>query len=173
MKSEAPSVDKPYGKLRLILVKRTTGQETQRTCLGMTAVIRRAEAVLQALIMMRSSIRPSLMSPGAVLCRMKTGRIRHKLVRRKRGHEAYHLRLEHWRPELAFGFFVQSYLDSLQLLPLADCNRSLIVRVLQDEYLGLEAISSFLISLAPGAVSYQFDLKPMAMISICLDLHLE
>jgi len=40
--------------------------------LGMTAVILRAEAVLQAWIMMRSSIRPSLMSPGAVDCRMKT-----------------------------------------------------------------------------------------------------
>ena len=108
-----PSVDEPYGKLRLILVKRVTGQENRRTCLGMTAVIRRAEAVLQALIMMRSSIRPSLMSPGAVLCKMKTGRIRHNLVRRKRGYEAYHLRLEHWRPELAFGFFMQTCFDSL------------------------------------------------------------
>lgn len=38
----------------------------------MTAVIRRAEAVLQALIMMRSSIRPSLMSPGAVDWRTNT-----------------------------------------------------------------------------------------------------
>lgn len=40
--------------------------------LGMTAVIRRAEAVLQALIIMRSSMRPSLMSPGAVDWRMNT-----------------------------------------------------------------------------------------------------
>lgn len=40
--------------------------------LGITAVIRRAEAVLHALIMMRSSMRPSLMSPGAVDCRMNT-----------------------------------------------------------------------------------------------------
>ena len=40
---------------------------------GITAVIRRAEAVLQALMIMRSSIRPSLMSPGAVDCRTKTG----------------------------------------------------------------------------------------------------
>lgn len=42
----------------------------------MTAVIRRAEAVLQAFIMMRSSIRPSLMSPGAVDWRMKTGGVK-------------------------------------------------------------------------------------------------
>lgn len=49
----------------------------------MTAVIRRAEAVLQAFIMMRSSMRPSLMSPGAVLCRMNTGRIRYEIVVRK------------------------------------------------------------------------------------------
>lgn len=40
--------------------------------LGMTAVIRLAEAVLQALIIIRSSMRPSLISPGAVDCRMKT-----------------------------------------------------------------------------------------------------
>lgn len=38
----------------------------------MTAVMRRAEAVLQAWIMMSSSIKPSLTSPGAVDCRMKT-----------------------------------------------------------------------------------------------------
>jgi hypothetical protein len=37
--------------------------------------MRRAEAVLQALIMMRSSIRPSLMSPGAVDWRMKTANV--------------------------------------------------------------------------------------------------
>ena len=35
--------------------------------------MRRADAVLHALIMISSSIRPSLMSPGAVDCRMKTG----------------------------------------------------------------------------------------------------
>lgn len=40
--------------------------------LGMTAVMRRALAVLQALIMIRSSMRPSLMSPGSVDWRMKT-----------------------------------------------------------------------------------------------------
>lgn len=34
--------------------------------------MRRAEAVLQALMMMSSSIRPSLMSPGAVDCSTKT-----------------------------------------------------------------------------------------------------
>lgn len=34
--------------------------------------MRRADAVLQALIMMSSSMTPSLMSPGAVDCRMKT-----------------------------------------------------------------------------------------------------
>jgi len=39
----------------------------------MTAVMRRAEAVLQAFIMIRSSMRPSLMSPGAVDWSMKTG----------------------------------------------------------------------------------------------------
>lgn len=39
---------------------------------GMTAVMRRALAVLHALIMMSSSINPSLMSPGAVDCRMNT-----------------------------------------------------------------------------------------------------
>jgi hypothetical protein len=39
---------------------------------GMTAVMRRALAVLHALIMMSSSISPSLMSPGAVDCRMNT-----------------------------------------------------------------------------------------------------
>lgn len=39
----------------------------------MTAVIRRAEAVLQALIMIKSSIKPSLMSLGRVDCKMKTG----------------------------------------------------------------------------------------------------
>lgn len=39
----------------------------------MTAVMRRAEAVLHALIMMSSSMSPSLMSPGAVDCRMNTG----------------------------------------------------------------------------------------------------
>lgn len=38
----------------------------------MTAVMRRAEAVLHALIMISSSIRPSLISPGAVVWRMKT-----------------------------------------------------------------------------------------------------
>ena len=58
-------------------------QETRRTRFGMTAVIRRAEAVLHALIMMRSSIRPSLMSPGAVLCRMNTGRISNKAIGKK------------------------------------------------------------------------------------------
>lgn len=49
----------------------------------MTAVMRRAEAVLQALMMMRSSIRPSLMSPGAVDWRTKTRekRKRGKVVR--------------------------------------------------------------------------------------------
>ena len=47
----------------------------------MTAVMRRAEAVLQALIMMRSSIKPSLMSPGAVDWRTNTR------GRRKRGKE--------------------------------------------------------------------------------------
>lgn len=51
----------------------------------MTAVIRRAEAVLQAFIIMRSSMRPSLMSPGAVLCRMKTGGIRYGGKRGKGG----------------------------------------------------------------------------------------
>lgn len=35
-------------------------------------MMRRAEAVLQALMIIRSSIRPSLMSPGAVDWRMKT-----------------------------------------------------------------------------------------------------
>jgi hypothetical protein len=39
---------------------------------GMTAVILRADAVLQALIMMRSSMSASLMSPGGVDCRMNT-----------------------------------------------------------------------------------------------------
>ena len=39
--------------------------------------MRRAEAVLQALIIMRSSIIPSLMSPGAVDWRMNT--VRHSL----------------------------------------------------------------------------------------------
>lgn len=62
----------------------------------MTAVMRRAEAVLQALIMMRSSIRPSLISPGAVLCKIKTGKVRNEGIGRKRGYEAYHLRLGHW-----------------------------------------------------------------------------
>ena len=38
----------------------------------MTAVMRLAEAVLQAFIMMRSSMSPSLISPGAVDCRIKT-----------------------------------------------------------------------------------------------------
>lgn len=38
----------------------------------MTAVIRRADAVLHALIMMRSSMSPSLISPGAVDWRMNT-----------------------------------------------------------------------------------------------------
>jgi len=42
--------------------------------LGITAVMRRAEAVLQALIMMRSSMRASLMSPGGVDWRIKTTR---------------------------------------------------------------------------------------------------
>lgn len=37
-------------------------------------MMRRAEAVLQAERMMRSSIRPSLMSPGAVDWRTNTGR---------------------------------------------------------------------------------------------------
>ena len=40
--------------------------------LGITAVMRLADAVLQAFMMMRSSIRPSLMSPGAVDWRTKT-----------------------------------------------------------------------------------------------------
>lgn len=40
----------------------------------MTAVMRRAEAVLHALMMIRSSMRPSLMSPGAVDWRTKTRR---------------------------------------------------------------------------------------------------
>lgn len=40
---------------------------------GITAVMRRAEAVLHALIMIRSSMRPSLMSPGAVDCSTNTG----------------------------------------------------------------------------------------------------
>ena len=62
-------------------------REHQGTCLGMTAVIRRAEAVLQALIIIRSSMSPSLMSPGAVLCKMKTGRIRHSYIGRKRGYQ--------------------------------------------------------------------------------------
>lgn len=39
--------------------------------LGRTAVIRRAEAVLQALSMIRSSMRPSLMSLGLVDWRTK------------------------------------------------------------------------------------------------------
>src|SRR5579871_2373520 len=39
---------------------------------GITAVIRLADAVLHALIMIRSSMRPSLISPGAVDCRIKT-----------------------------------------------------------------------------------------------------
>ena len=69
----------------------------------MTAVIRRADAVLQALIMMRSSIRPSLMSPGAVLCRMKTGKIRHKVIGSKMRHKAYHLHLGHWQYALVDG----------------------------------------------------------------------
>lgn len=38
----------------------------------MTAVMRRAEAVLHAFIMIRSSIRPSFMAPGAVDWMMKT-----------------------------------------------------------------------------------------------------
>jgi len=38
----------------------------------MTAVMRRADAVLQALIMIRSSMRPSLISPGAVDWRTNT-----------------------------------------------------------------------------------------------------
>ena len=89
-------IDVPYGKLGNVLVRRTRVQQTRGTCLGMTAVIRRAEAVLQALIMIRSSMRPSLMSPGAVLCKMKTGRIRHPGIRREKGHKAYHLRLGRW-----------------------------------------------------------------------------
>ena len=40
----------------------------------MTAVIRRADAVRQAWTMISSSMRPSLMSPGAVDCNMKTAR---------------------------------------------------------------------------------------------------
>ena len=88
-------VNQPYGKLRTLLARQTICPKTLGTYLGMTAVIRRAEAVLQALIMMRSSIKPSLMSPGAVLCKMKTGRIRQLGSGRKRGYEAYHLRLEH------------------------------------------------------------------------------
>jgi len=40
----------------------------------MTAVIRRAEAVLQAAMMMSSSMTLSLMSPGAVVCKTKTAR---------------------------------------------------------------------------------------------------
>ena len=40
--------------------------------LGITAVMRLADAVLHALIMISSSMRPSSMSPGAVDCRMKT-----------------------------------------------------------------------------------------------------
>ena len=39
----------------------------------MTAVMRRAEAVLQAEMMIKSSIIPSLISPGAVVWRTKTG----------------------------------------------------------------------------------------------------
>ena len=39
---------------------------------GITAVMRLAEAVLHAAIMMRSSIILSLMSPGAVVCKTKT-----------------------------------------------------------------------------------------------------
>ena len=77
-------VDEPYGKLGRMLARLAGYQDTRRTRFGMTAVIRRAEAVLQALIMMRSSMRPSLMSPGAVLCRMNTGRMRHKALGQKR-----------------------------------------------------------------------------------------
>ena len=51
----------------------------------MTAVIWRAEAVLHALIIIRSSIRPSLMSPGAVLCSIKTSKIRYEGFRINRG----------------------------------------------------------------------------------------
>ena len=47
----------------------------KETYLGMTAVILLAEAVLHALIMMSSSMRPSLISPGAVLWSIKTGSI--------------------------------------------------------------------------------------------------
>ena len=78
-------VNQPYGKLRTLSARQTICQKTRGTCLGMTAVIRRAEAVLQALIMMRSSIRPSLISPGAVLCKMKTSRIRQRGCGKKRG----------------------------------------------------------------------------------------
>ena len=76
--------------------RRAFFQETEKTCLGITAVIRRAEAVLQALIIMRSSISPSLMSPGAVLCSMNTGRFRHGDPGDQMGYQAYHLRLGHW-----------------------------------------------------------------------------
>lgn len=39
---------------------------------GITAVIRRADAVLQALIMISNSMSASLISPGGVDCNMKT-----------------------------------------------------------------------------------------------------
>lgn len=57
-------------------------------------MIRRALAVLQALIMMSSSMMPSLMSPGAVDWRMKTAHsvlvLTHGLLG---GRSLYHLHL--------------------------------------------------------------------------------
>lgn len=103
----------------------------------MTAVIRRAEAVLQALIMMRSSIRPSLMSPGAVLCKMKTTRIRQIGNWREKGHEAYHPRLGHLGYEFASAFKSKVDFGSYHI-PLANSNRSLVVRILQNKHFGLK-----------------------------------
>lgn len=98
----------------------------------MTAVMRRADAVLQALIMMRSSITPSLISPGAVDWRMKTvshtsqtlelGRLRRRILGSRRS-------LLEIQAVVELGYHTIFISHAL-----ANRHRSLIVRVLQAHH---------------------------------------
>lgn len=93
----------------------------------MTAVMRRAEAVLQAFIMIRSSIRPSLMSFGFVDCSMNTRRVRSQSSQGRDGSLGLS-KMHSWREmEICRTIFVSNRF--------ANRHAGLLVRVLKDHNL--------------------------------------